>query len=114
MPALPTGTIVLWYGSIASIPAGFRLCDGAGGSPDLRDRFIAGAGGIYPVGSTAGSATHRHAFTGDGHTHAIVGGALISAGANYASITASSVTTGQTDFGNSLPPYHALAYIMKT
>lgn len=39
---LPSGVIVMWSGS--SIPSGWALCDGTNGTPDLRDRFIVGAG----------------------------------------------------------------------
>lgn len=52
--ALPLGTVVVWTGSIASIPTGWQLCDGTGGSPDLRDRFVVGAGNTYAVGDTGG------------------------------------------------------------
>lgn len=41
---MPTGSIILWYGSIASIPSGWALCNGSNGTPDLRGRFIIGAG----------------------------------------------------------------------
>ncbi len=54
---LPSGVIVMWSGSIASIPSGWALCDGSNGTPDLRDRFIVGAGGSYDVGDTGGSNT---------------------------------------------------------
>ena len=37
---VPTGIISMWSGSIAKIPAGWALCDGSNGTPDLRDRFI--------------------------------------------------------------------------
>ena len=39
------GTIAVWYGSAASIPYGWALCDGTNGTPDLRSRFVYGAGG---------------------------------------------------------------------
>lgn len=61
----PKGTIKMWSGAIAQIPAGFALCDGgiytaADGSqvtvPDLRDRFVVGAGRGYAVGETGGAA----------------------------------------------------------
>jgi hypothetical protein len=63
--AFLTGMIILWSGSIASIPSGFALCDGTSGTPDLRDRFIVGAGSTYAVDATGGSAdatlpTHTH------------------------------------------------------
>lgn len=81
--ALPAGVIVMWSGSIASIPAGWALCNGAGGTPDLRDRFIVGAGSSYAVGATGGANTvtldvsqipsHNHSGTtgnqSNDHTH---------------------------------------------
>ena len=51
----PRGGIIMWSGSINNIPAGWALCDGSNGTPDLRDRFIVGAGGSYNVGSTGGA-----------------------------------------------------------
>jgi hypothetical protein len=43
--AVPSGAIVMWSGTVASIPQGWLLCDGQNGTPDLRDRFIKGATG---------------------------------------------------------------------
>lgn len=37
---MPTGGIIMWSGTIASIPAGWNLCDGSNGTPDLTDKFI--------------------------------------------------------------------------
>lgn len=53
--SVPTGGIIMWSGSIASIPATWALCDGTSGTPDLRDRFIAGAGGTYAPNTTGGA-----------------------------------------------------------
>lgn len=47
------GIIVLWGGAIVDIPAGWGLCDGSGERPDLRDKFIIGAGSTYAVDETA-------------------------------------------------------------
>ena len=66
----PHGLICLWFGSIASIPAGWVLCDGLYGTPDLRDIWICGAGGAHAPGDSVGSATHTHAATQAAHTHA--------------------------------------------
>ena len=65
---IPTGGILLWSGSIGSIPAGWVLCNGNNGTPDLRNRFIVGAGSTYAVDATGGSAdstlpTHTHGAT---------------------------------------------------
>ena len=51
---VPPGAIIMWSGSINDIPVGWALCDGRNGTPDLRDRFIVGAGGSYNVGDTGG------------------------------------------------------------
>ena len=77
-PALPSGCIILWSGSVGSVPSGFYLCNGANGTPDLRDRFIVGAGSSYSVAQTGGSAdsivvNHNHTATSvvtdPGHFH---------------------------------------------
>jgi hypothetical protein len=53
--SVPMGLIILWYGSVASIPAGWSLCNGTAGTPDLTDKFVIGAGSAYAVGATGGS-----------------------------------------------------------
>ncbi|HAH20142.1 MAG TPA: hypothetical protein DCL49_04465 [Candidatus Omnitrophica bacterium] len=42
-PSIPAGVILMWSGTIVSIPSGWVLCDGNNGTPDLRDKFIVGA-----------------------------------------------------------------------
>lgn len=79
-PTIPAGCIILWSGASGSIPSGYYLCDGNNGTPDLRNRFIVGAGDTYSVNQTGGSAdaivvTHTHTATSTstvtdpGHTH---------------------------------------------
>ena len=141
---LPTGMILLWSGAIGSIPTGYYLCDGNNGTPDLRDRFLIGAGNTYSVNQTGGSAdaivvSHTHTATSTstvtdpGHNHTASGATAppYSAGGNavfsLATVTTSTATTGITvatattnaTSGTSgtnanLPPYYALAYIMKS
>jgi len=70
----PAGGIILWSGSVASIPTGWALCDGTNNTPDLRNRFVVGAGDTYAVDDTGGSSTttlssanlpaHTHTFSG--------------------------------------------------
>ena len=77
--AILRGMIVMWSGAIATIPAGYALCDGTSGTPDLRNRFIMGAGSTYTPGNTGGSAnaeviSHTHSLSGStnaagNHTH---------------------------------------------
>lgn len=87
----PRGGIIMWSGAVASIPESWALCDGANGTPDLRDRFIVGAGGAYGVADVGGADTvtlaeaqlpaHGHAAgalaaaSGGGHSHAYFQGA---------------------------------------
>jgi hypothetical protein len=141
---IPTGLITMWSGSIGSIPAGWALCNGANGTPDLRDRFVIAAGSTYAVSATGGSAdaivvSHNHTVIDPGHTHDGVtrfgqgtlrytltgytgtGATTAAAGGDSTSQTTDSATTGITNqaTGSSgvnanLPPYYALAYIMKT
>lgn len=51
---VPIGGIILWSGSVASIPSGWALCNGSNGTPDLRNRFVVGAGSTYSPGNTGG------------------------------------------------------------
>jgi len=71
---IPTGGIIMWSGSIENIPTGWALCNGSNGTPDLRNRFVVGAGGAYAVNAIGGSDSvtltssqipaHQHPFSG--------------------------------------------------
>ena len=138
--AIPSGVIVMWSGSIATIPSGWLLCNGTSGTPDLRDRFVVGAGSAYGVAATGGSANatlvaHSHtatSFVNDpGHAHGLNiapniirnggderDGAGNAGSATNAATTGITVSTSISTEGSSatnanLPPYYALAYIMK-
>ena len=54
---VPSGVILMWSGTADNIPKGWLLCDGMNGTPNLRDRFIIGAGGKYSPGATGGAAS---------------------------------------------------------
>jgi len=80
---VPMGSILDWSGSVASIPAGWALCNGQtvsgyGVVPDLRDRFVLGAGGAVNPGATGGSISPTTTPAG-GHTPSIQGHALTAA-----------------------------------
>jgi microcystin-dependent protein len=141
---IPTGMISLWYGSIGSVPSGWYLCDGSNGTPDLRDRFIIGAGSSYSVGATGGSSSHTltisempshthtatSVVTDPGHFHNIqVAGsgsgnpnnsnagsstAATSAATTGITVATSLATTGSGTSFSVLNPYYALAYVMKS
>lgn len=113
---VPSGMILLWSGSVGSIPSGYYLCDGSNGTPDLRNRFLVGAGDAYAVNATGGSAdaivvSHTHTATSvvtdAGHNHTVTvsnqssqngtvsgGGSLPATGG--ATLTTSTATTGVT------------------
>ena len=140
-PSLPTGAIILWSGSLGSIPTGYVLCDGTNSTPDLRDRFIVGAGSNYAVAATGGTAdaivvshTHTPTVTDPGHAHN-AGVAMLSTSrgslagyeagggspnynttidSNTTGISVSIASAGTSGTNQNLPPYYALAYIMKT
>ena len=143
--AFVTGMIMLWSGSTSSVPTGWALCDGTGGTPDLRNRFVVGAGNTYNVDSTGGykdSIIPSHNHTGStsttgNHSHtlphylvqavggtgdidrdneyqqwkALSGQSTRATGNHSHSFTTS--TVGESGANKNLPPYYALAYIMK-
>ena len=142
--AIPSGGIIIWSGSVASVPSGWYLCNGSNGTPDLRDRFVVGAGSTYAVAATGGSAnaivvSHNHTATSTvtdpGHDHdtypgngtvnigtKVAGGELrggtIVFNSTETETTGITVATTVASAGSSgtnanLPPYYALAYIMK-
>jgi len=115
-----TGMIIAWSGSVANIPSGFVLCDGNNNTPDLRDRFIIGAGNNYAVDATGGSkdavlVSHFHT------TENFVGRSNYAEPRNFGvgtdgnlNNTGNTDTKGEDGTDKNLPPYHALCYIMKT
>jgi microcystin-dependent protein len=66
--AVLPGTIGIWTKDVSELPTGWAFCDGTNGTPDLRDRFIIGAGGSYDLGDTGGSVTVSTTTDGS-HTH---------------------------------------------
>jgi len=60
--AFPVGGIIMWSGTLATIPAGWALCNGANGTPDLRGRFIVGAS--TDTGGTNSGASYNKGATG--------------------------------------------------
>ena len=74
--AMPAGAIILWAGTEAQIPTGYKLCNGSGQTsngiqiPDLRNRFIVGAGSTYNPRNTGGSNSKNTNTTG-AHSHSI-------------------------------------------
>ncbi len=52
---MPSGSIVAWPGTVEAIPDGWAMCNGSNGTPDLRNRFVIGAGPVHARGSSGGS-----------------------------------------------------------
>ncbi len=129
--SVPQGVIAMWSGSIKNIPSGWALCDGKNGTPDLRNRFIVGAGNSYAIGNTGGEKEvvltiaqmprHDHGvmeYAGPWKSGVTNLNAHISASTNgwsssFTSFTGGN-TNGETVAHENRPPYYALAYIMKT
>jgi len=150
--AFTTGMIMLWSGTIATVPSGWYFCNGSNGTPDLRDKFVIGAsadsGGVAKTNITASytqtggtkdaiNVSHTHTATSSvtdpGHTHGVltyrgnapdnwISGSFSNAAVNtYATNSATTgitvgttITSAGSDGTNqNLPPYYALAYIMK-
>lgn len=154
---IPIGGIIMWSGSVASVPTGWSICNGANGTPNLQDKFVVGAGSGYAVAATGGSAnatlvSHTHTASTDSagtHAHKVLvaqnsssntnridndangfageGGDDIyilnnnnergqqmieSAGSHSHTVTVS--TEGSSATNANLPPYYALAFIMRT
>jgi hypothetical protein len=67
---VPSGLIAMWSGSASAIPAGWLLCNGASGTPNLEGMFVLGAGGAYGVGATGGAASASPTTSSAGsHNH---------------------------------------------
>ena len=166
--SIPTGVIVMWSGTVATIPSGWYLCDGSNGTPDLRNKFIVGAysdtsgtaystitgantqsGGskdsIIPshnhsATSTVSESSHRHWISSMATDDRNISGTgsngqeygLVADAGSYSaddpnkstgrysayattglSVSTSVGTTGSSTTNANLPPYFALAYIMK-
>jgi hypothetical protein len=150
---VPVGSILMWSGTIASIPSGWYLCDGTNSTPDLRNKFIVGAylddsgakttitgsntqtggskdavnvshshttdsqgsGTFYAANRTGGSPTGVLSYTGTTANSLLSGGGLTDDIKQYsvAAHTHTVSTEGVSGTNQNLPPYYALAFIMK-
>src|SRR3989338_653610 len=110
--SLPAGAIIMWSGTLSSIPANWQLCDGTNGTPDLRGRFVMGVSTGENPGATGGATTHTHTGSTSSSSHSIwiddnSGGSDYWGAPNYHTHTISLNSSSH------LPPYFKLAYIMK-
>lgn len=139
--SVPRGVITMWGGLLADVPAGWLVCDGTNGTPDLRDKFVVGAGNSYAVTATGGSKdavvvehTHTGSTNNSGtHTHTFPvrihqWGAATSSPTGGANSTVGTVTTssdgnhahslsvdpaGVSGIDKNLPPYYSMYFIQK-
>ena len=120
---IPSGTIVMWSGSLSAIPEGWSLCDGTNGTPNLLDRFVVGVpDAVTDPGGTGGSHTKTLTIANmPPHTHS-----LYKTGAAPAQTTGVDIVSGSCDdysgyIGYSgsgtafdiRPQYYEIAFIMK-
>jgi microcystin-dependent protein len=126
------GIIVMWSGSIANIPEGWLLCDGTNGTPDLRSRFVVGASsssailapGLTPkvVRAESGTETvtlteqqiptHNHGGVPAAADNCFKGGSCSGSRTHVSGLkTTDNYGGGQPH--NNMPPFYALAFIMK-
>jgi hypothetical protein len=130
--AMPPGAIVMWSGRLDAIPVGWRLCDGSQGTPDLRSRFVVGAGAGYAVGATGGAdqvtltaaqmPSHNHGYS-DIYWSEVSGWVDVPGGVgNWGpedhdnrghEMGRATGHAGGSQPHENRPPYYALAYIMK-
>lgn len=129
---LPSGVIVMWHGTVA--PAGWALCDGGNGTPDLRGRFVLGSGKGADLTQrnwrdTAGEEVHvltQGEMPSHNHNYWVgtVGFAASwnssaeatrapNQGRNNASQIQVMAQAGSDAAHNNMPPFYVLAYIMK-
>ena len=135
--------MLAWSGSPSDVPVGWALCDGNNGTPDLRGRFILGISNIHLLNQIGGEEnhlltlsempSHNHFgvtdYSGD-HQHltgSITPGPHMKGGDGYQFATANQYTgiagnhfhnvnigfSGGNQPHNTMPPFYALAYIMR-
>lgn len=119
--ALPVHTIIAWFQTSGQIPAGWAICDGTNGTPDLRGRFLIGVGTVGEVSSTpVGSATHQHSVTVSGTSDNAFGKPAYHSGPGQTppespglDVTYKTTSTGTTSSESNIPPSIKVIYLMK-
>lgn len=115
---VPLGGIISFAGAVLSIPAGWQLCDGTNGTPDLRNKFVPGAGDTYAVDETGGTVDHANSMFDIFHEHGPgavidttntgIGEAWDGTEPSAAGFAVIAVTPS-----DNVPPFYALAYIQR-
>jgi len=137
---MPRGVIEIFAGTLASIPSGWRLCDGTEGTPDLRSKFVRGvASAVTEPGATGGLdsvtlvsaeiGSHNHTITAYSHSHEFTGATGAGTGGIRRTASGTETDTKDTTFNSppnqnlintggggsheNKPPFFEIAYIMK-
>lgn len=108
---VPVGAVVAWQPTGADVneagvvvpPAGWLVCDGSNGAPDLRERFVYGTDSVGEVGSEGG---------GSEHTHMIEGDVAVRGADAEADTPAPGAHHHVAGAGSNLPPFVRLVYII--
>jgi len=114
---VPRGAIIMWSGALSTIPAGWQLCNGSNGTPDLTNRFIYGVGPTENPGAWGDTSNHSHVVDipqfNTGFMYGVWGWAVgwdgPTAGHTH-TVDPPAQTSTQVQ---TLPPYFKLAYIIK-
>ena len=125
----------MWSGAV--VPPGWAICDGQNGTPDLHDQFVVASGNKHPLGSFGGNDSHSHgpgSYSSQGHAHTINRnqgrvnintegllavtlldkyGETVPSDTITTSTSGGDAITGQSTTEPNLPPFYALAFIMK-
>lgn len=125
---VPVGSVMIWPGTVDTIPSNWALCDGQDGRPDYRDIFLLGAGPNHAAGSTGGEEEHtlteeempehRHGFSQSYNTSSAG-----SSSGDYYNLVRYTTSKGrfekQSKYAgsgaphNNMPPYKAVLFIIK-
>lgn len=127
--SLPAGSIIMWAGAVETVPTGWQLCNGTNGTPDLRDRFVVGAGNTYAVGNTGGAAqvtlttdqlpAHTHSYSdkytdGNRQDGSHAWDATTDKNPTYTTENKNTGSVGGNQAHENRPPYYAVAMICKS
>ena len=115
----PSGGIIMWSGTLANIPSGWFLCDGANGTPDLRSKMVPCVAAATNPGAVSGAGyVGAHTHTIDSHLHTVgvknPSDATIQTTAEAEAGNKNTGSTVATMQSAGSATFYALAYIMKS
>ena len=127
---VPMGGIIMWSGTIANIPDGYKLCNGGSGAkettPDLSNRFIMGSDGTSVLPGATGGTNSKTLSISEipAHTHTVTDAYPITNNAlggdrnytGYGGLTSTTRTTSSAGSGaafDNRPAFYVLAFIKR-